>query len=155
MKCRYNKEIIIYLFVGVITTVVSWGAKYIGTFWLDSKIAEQNLGLTIISWMAGVIFGYFANRVWVFQSKEKNMFKEGIKFAGGRLFSGIVEVIVMQIFTVQIKLPNWFSVFICEYIADIESQQKMWYWFCTFWCAVIVTVTNYFFSKKIVFTRKI
>ena len=54
------EEIIAYLIVGGLTTVVSWAAKFLANFLLfDNTMYPtpfQNIVLSIINWTAGVIF---------------------------------------------------------------------------------------------------
>ena len=66
-KC---KEIIRYLIVGVLTTVLSLGVYFglTNTFLNPNKKLELQLA-NIISWFVSVLFAYFANRKYVFESK--------------------------------------------------------------------------------------
>lgn len=155
------QEIINYLIVGVLTTIVSWGAKFIGTFWLDSTIGWQNFILSTINWTAGVIFGYFANRIFVFHSKEKNMFLEFVKFAGGRVFTYFMDVVIMLVLTVWISTPGFFVSILNGVMSIVgkgpsteDLQVKLWYWGATLFSAVMVTITNYILSKVFVFRNK-
>ena len=57
------KEIINYLIVGVLTTLVSLTIYYISVFtFLNPDNAIQLQIANIISWIAGVIFAYITNR---------------------------------------------------------------------------------------------
>ena len=69
---RY-KEIVNYLIVGGLTTVVSLGVYYgcVLTI-LDPEVAVQLQAANIISWIAAVTFAYFTNRKFVFESKNEN-----------------------------------------------------------------------------------
>ena len=94
IKALYLKyeEIVNYLFVGVANTIVSWGAWFACAYTiLDAQIVWQNTVLSIISWVVGVVFGYFMNRIFVFKSKEPNMMKEFLQFSGGRVSGGFVS----------------------------------------------------------------
>ena len=68
IKEKY-KEIIRYLIVGVLTTVVSLGVYYmcVSTF-LTPKSAVQLQLANIFSWVAAVTFAYIMSRFFVFQS---------------------------------------------------------------------------------------
>ena len=67
------EEIIAYLIVGGLTTVVSWAAKFLANFLLfDNTMYPtpfQNVVLSVINWTAGVIFAYFTNRKFVFSTE--------------------------------------------------------------------------------------
>lgn len=138
-KCKalYKKheEIIVYLIVGVLTTIVAWAAKFIANALLyDNTMYPtpvQNTVLSTINWTAGVIFAYFTNRRFVFKSREP-MRKEAPKFVLSRVSTWILDIVVMQILTaLSINLV----------VASVIS-------------AVLVTVANYVFSKLFVFNGK-
>ena len=75
-----HKEIINYLIVGVLTTVVSLAVYYISTFtFLNAENPIQMQIANILSWIAGVTFAYFTNRKFVFESKNKNKVKGATK----------------------------------------------------------------------------
>lgn len=132
---RQHREIIVYLIVGVLTTIVSWAAYAVSKLFLNIEDPIQMQAAVIIRWTAGLIFAYFTNRAYVFQSKTKasNMLKEALSFASSRLVTLVLETIIMQ------TLPSKFGV------ND---------WIATFIAAVVVTVTNYVLSKFIVFRKK-
>ena len=69
---RY-KELINYLIMGVLTTVVSLASYYFCVFTiLDPKDAVQLQIANIISWILSVTFAYLTNRRFVFESHNKN-----------------------------------------------------------------------------------
>ena len=73
------KEIINYLIFGALTTLVNLITKYILLFTiLDPTNGFQLQIAIIISWIAAVIFAYFTNRKFVFESKNQNKLKEFI-----------------------------------------------------------------------------
>ena len=90
------EEIINYLIVGVLTTLVSivvkWGLLF--TI-LDAKNAFQLQLAIIISWILAVIFAYVTNRIYVFKSKSKKIFSEIVSFFGSRIFTLLLEMFVM------------------------------------------------------------
>ena len=136
-KAIYKKyeEIIVYLIVGVLTTIVAWAAKFIANAVLfDNTMYPtpfENTVLSTINWAAGVTFAYFTNRRFVFKSKEP-MRKEAPKFVLSRVSTWILDIVVMQVLTaVNINLI----------VASVIS-------------AVLVTIVNYVFSKLFVFNKK-
>ena len=75
---RY-KELINYLIMGVLTTVVSLASYYFCVFTiLDPKDAVQLQIANIISWILSVTFAYLTNRRFVFESHNKNIAKENL-----------------------------------------------------------------------------
>lgn len=130
------EEIIAYLIVGGLTTVVSWAAKFLANFLLFNNTMYptpfENAVLSIINWTAGVIFAYFTNRRFVFKSHEP-MLKEAPKFVLSRVSTLILDVVVMQVLNVMLGVNLL--------IATVIS-------------AVLVIIGNYVFSKLFVFNGK-
>lgn len=128
------EEIANYLVVGVLTTIVSWGAAWVATWLLDPTVSWQNALINTISWGAGVVFGYFANRKYVFKSTNPEMMKEFLSFAGGRVSTWLLDVLIMEVTVNLLKLP---------------------YWPCKiFISSILVMVANYVLSKLFVFKKK-
>ena len=87
--CIKYREILVYIIVGGMTTVVSWGCKFLwgAIFYPGVTIptVAQNTVLVIVENVTGILFAYFPNRKWVFQSKDPNIFREFTGFVGSRL----------------------------------------------------------------------
>ena len=132
--CKKYEEILIYLIVGVMTTIVSWGAAYLGKLILDTDISWQNTVNNTFSWLVGVLFAYPLNRKWVFKSTNPRIIKEFLGFAASRISTLIMDVVIMWV-TVNIMSMNY-------WIAKI------------FISSVIVTIANYVFSKLLIFKKK-
>ena len=70
------KEVINYLIFGVLTTVVSLVVKYLLLFTIFSADNALQLQIAVvISWIAACTFAYITNRIWVFESKSKEILK--------------------------------------------------------------------------------
>lgn len=132
--CKKYEEILIYLVVGVMTTIVSWGAAYLGKLILDTDISWQNTLNNTFSWAAGVLFAYPLNRRWVFKSTNPKIIKEFTGFAASRISTLVMDVVIMWL-TVNVFSMNY-------WIAKI------------FISSVIVTIANYVFSKLLIFKKK-
>lgn len=132
LYCRY-KEMINYLIVGVLTTVVSLCIYYIAVFtFLDPENSIQLQIANILSWIAGVIFAYFTNRKFVFESKEKNKIKEASKFVLARVITLLMDMFIMFV-GVTLFHGN-------DKMMKLVSQ-------------VVIIISNYIFSKIFVFTK--
>ena len=127
------EEIINYLIVGVLTTIVSWVAYALCKLVINVDNAIMMQVAVLIRWIAGVTFGYFTNRRFVFKSKNPNMLREAVDFTTSRIVTLFLDMFVMWI------LPSVF------HVDD---------WIATFVSAVLVTIMNYIFSKFIVFRKK-
>lgn len=129
------EEIITYLIVGGLTTVVSMVAMFLFNYFaFDNTLYPtemQNLALSVVNWTAGVIFAYFTNRRYVFKSKAP-MLTEIPKFVSSRVITLLMDVIIRQVFA---------ALGIDIIITTIVS-------------AVLVIIGNYIFSKLLVFNKK-
>lgn len=132
--CKKYEEIIAYLIVGVLNTLVSWGAWFLFAYTvLDAQVMWQNVMLSVISWVVGVVFGYVMNRKYVFKSKEPNIWKEFLQFSGGRVSTWVLDA-VMMVLMVNILHIN-------------EAFSKIF-------VSVLVMIGNYLISKLFVFNDK-
>lgn len=131
---KKHEEILVYLVVGVMTTVVSWGAAFMGKLVLNTDISWQNTVNNTFSWVVGVLFAYPLNRRWVFKSVNSKIMKEFLGFASSRISTLIMDIVIMWLTVNVLHMDYW--------IAKI------------FISAVIVTIANYVFSKVFVFKKK-
>lgn len=132
------EEIVNYVVVGGITTVVSIGIKWLLLFTiLNPKNADELQVAVIISWIGAVLFAYVANRIIVFKSKNTNIINEFVKFIGSRLTTLLLEMFIM-----------WF------FITLLGMNTKIWVIIWTLVAQVFIMVFNYILSKLFVFKRK-
>lgn len=130
---RY-KEIINYLIVGILTTVVSLGVYYVCVLiFLDPEDAIQLQFANIISWVAAVTFAYFANRKFVFESKNADIIKEATAFVGSRVATLLMDMLCMFLMVTCIRINDKYAKLFVQ---------------------VIVTTANYVFSKLLVFQKR-
>ncbi|SFG19542.1 GtrA family protein [Oribacterium sp. WCC10] len=128
------RQIINYLIVGGLTTVVSLFSYYICvTTVFDPKSPVQLQIANVISWVAAVTFAYFTNRKYVFESSAENLYAEAVRFYVSRVSTLLLDMAIMFM-TVTFMGMN-------DKVAKLLVQ-------------VIVTITNYIFSKYLVFGRK-
>lgn len=156
--CKKHEEIIVYLIVGVLTTIVSMAACAVARIFLDANNSFQNFLINTIGWVVGVCFAYPLNRVWVFKSKNKRILKEFGGFAASRFSTWMLDVLVMWLFINIISFKDEFIGLLARigYVAEgLELQDKIYFWFVKlFISAVLVTICNYIFSKFLIFHRK-
>lgn len=129
---RKYKSVLLYLFFGVLTTLVN-----IFVFAaLTISIRMQPLIANIFAWIAAVTFAYFTNRIWVFHSEaegSRELLKECISFYMGRLLTLVLEEGVL-ILGINLMHQNEMAV---KLIAQF-----------------LVVIANYFVSKLLVFRQK-
>ena len=155
----FTREIVSYIFFGVLTTAVNlltfyvfkelfirigWdgvfnslltsagGDKAIELFADGSEYLDANT----IAWVAGVIFAFFTNKLFVFESKSWKpsvAAKEFIGFVGARILSFLAESLLMFL---MVTILSW---------SDIIAKIIV---------AVVVIIMNYVFSKLFIFKDK-
>lgn len=129
---KKNKEVLMYLLFGGLTSVVcvvSFGIFHL-TFGMDELIAN------VISWIFAVTFAFVTNRIWVFHASTDSVVdfvKQMVAFYGGRVLTLVIEELMILLF---IKLLQWPSMSV-----KVAAQ-------------VVVIVLNYVISKLFVFRKK-
>lgn len=123
-------ELVTYIFFGGCTTLVSFGVQYLSL--LAGFPTSVN---TTLSWIFAVLFAFFTNRIWVFNSPTKGFLpfiKQLFAFFGARLFSFLVELAIMMVLVSWLGFP------------------EMW---VKVGASVIVLILNYILSKLVVFKK--
>lgn len=146
---KQYREIISYLFWGVMTTVVSWATYSIFIILLqDVEYMISLMGLqlpltvlisNVLSWICAVLFAFVTNKIWVFQSKEWKQqvwIPELGKFVSARVVTGILEMVAV---------PLLVGMGLNQTILDIEGMVAKVI------VSVVVVLLNYVFSKLFIF----
>ena len=141
IKCKEiytkNEEVIVYLIMGVLATIVNIAVKYLLLFTvLDAKSALQLQIAIIISWVAAVLFAYVTNRKYVFKSKSKKILKEFFSFIVARIITLLMEMLIM-----------WF------FITLLKMNSNIWVVIWTVISQALVIIFNYIFSKMFIFKK--
>ena len=135
--CIKYREIIVYLIVGVLTTLVAWGCKFLWNFifYAGTKFptVAQNSVLSVVENVSGIAFAYPTNRRWVFQSKNPNILAEFVSFVSSRAATWILGWLLNMLLVNVLGV----SVFISTVVVG-----------------VLVVIGNYVFSKLLVFRKK-
>lgn len=136
IKLLYKKykEIINYIIVGGMTTVVGLGVYYILVISVLDPLKPVELQIAnVCSWVGAVAFAYFTNRKFVFESQNQNKVKEASKFVLSRVATLFIDMGGM-FFLVTLYRVN-------DKVAKLMIQ-------------VVVIVVNYLLSKLIVFKKE-
>lgn len=140
------KELINYVFFGALATVVSIVSFKIFDVMLG---ADLYLVSNIISWIITVIFAYFTNKIWVFESKSWKanvLVREIISFFGARVFSLVVEEAGLWLLIDILSMGG-----ICWTILGFNITGNL---IAKVIMQVVVVILNYIFSKLIIFKKK-
>ena len=128
-----NYEMIMYIVCGVLTTAVNYVTYFLvprpGTQF-DVVIANS------IAWITAVIFGYFVNKTFVFESTSwapKTVLREFFSFVAARLLSFGFETLLLY---VTVTCLHW--------------NEPLW----KILANIVVLIMNYIASKFFIFKKK-
>lgn len=127
LKKILNKETILYLIFGVLTTIIN-----ILTFSIMERLTTNLLFNNTVAWICSVLFAFITNKNIVFQSTG-NKLKELFLFFGARIVSLLFDNALIFILIEKLMLNNILSKIIVN---------------------VFVVVINYILSKLIVFKKE-
>ena len=137
MKKKYiekliNIEVILYLFFGVIATILNIVLFYL--FVIEWKMSTS-LG-NILDTIICVLFQYFTNRIWVFKSSNKGKIaiKEFFQFIIARSITAIID---------QIFIVIGVDIVVVKFISS--SQQSIFSIGIKILSNIIVVILNYIF----------
>lgn len=150
-----TREIISYLFFGVLTTLVSWVSYAVFiriipdsvnsfTSSIPESVAEsfKIFICSVLSWIISVLFAFVTNKLFVFESRDRSaavVARELLSFTGSRIITGVIE---------WFGTPLLVSIGLNRVIFGTEGL------LAKIIVSVIVVILNYVFSKIIVFRRK-
>ena len=119
---------------------IVWGlattALNVGFFVLFRHLGVPLTPAVILAWFLSVTFSYFANKKMVFQDHStgfKAILKSMLLFYGSRAFSGLMDVVLMNLF---VKVFGW-----NELISKLINE-------------VLVSTFNFLFCFLVVFRKK-
>ena len=99
------------------------------------NVTDSSSAATAAAWAAAVIFAYFTNKIYVFESKDwqaGTLVREVLQFFGARVLSGLITLWLMRVLVgAQMN----------EYLAKILTS-------------VFNLVFNYVASKLLIFRKK-
>lgn len=132
------EEVINYLIIGGLTTLVNLIVKYALLFTvLKAENPVQLQIAVIVSWIIACLFAYITNRKIVFKSKSEKIIKEFVSFVTARLITLGMEMLIMYIFVTVLRLNSNLWVVVWSIVAQ-----------------VVVVVANYVFSKLFIFKKE-
>ena len=124
---KRHKEVLLYLFFGVLSFLIS-----IGTYALFTEVLHINVLIAnIFAWIFSVSFAYITNRIWVFNENAtgvKSILIEIVKFVSARLASLAVEELILYIFITRMRLNSMIVKIAATSIVIIlnYASSKLW-----------------------------
>lgn len=159
---KKQREVLMYLIFGVLTTLVNFITYYL------LGLAFASISLTVrlfsypvdilmlinqtIAWVVAVTFAFLTNRAWVFCSKGP-FFKEMVAFFSARVASLILFELLLVALLIYI-LENGFNIPKDSIFLTFAGLEFNWVFPAKIVNSVFVVVSNYFFSKWFIFTKK-
>ena len=157
------KELVVYIFYGVLSTLVDMGT-YQGLEWLFRPRWGDHSYLfsTLVAFVVATVFAFIVNKLFVFKQKSwehRQVLHEVWTFFAARLFSFLIGVL----FTVVVFdliwphceawfTPLWLRV---PYVTEILDSKDAFRLLSKFTLiGILVVILNYFFSKWVVFKKK-
>ena len=140
-----NKETILYVVFGILTTVVNYVV-----FLLCYNVLFNDKGslyANVIAFVVAVLFAFIVNKLFVFESKSWSLSvlkKEIPAFLAARIGSFLIEEFGLFVAEKILKLNNFEICKIGDTVIDGVVAAKLV-------LAVIVVLLNYIFCKFIVF----
>lgn len=91
-----QREIFLYVLFGAMTT----GVNFLFYVILTRGFVVLPMTSTIAAWFLSVLFAYITNKFFVFQCcHTKNIWLELFSFYAGRLFTGVLDVVMLYVLT--------------------------------------------------------
>jgi len=128
----WNNSVLRYIFLGGCATLVNLGCYYILRMTTSLNLNVAN----VISVAVAMMFAYFTNSTFVFQSEAntfKEKFSEFVKFISARLVTMVIEVGGVWLMADVLHINDYIAKFVIQ---------------------VIGLVLNYILSKFFVFSKK-
>ncbi len=134
MHYQLHAEFWNYCIVGVSATILTLGIYFTLVHTVLSPMIPLEMQLAnIISWFLGVLVSYLANRTFVFHSKNPHILREAGGFFFSRIVALLMDMAVMFLMVTKLRCMD-------------EAAKAV--------STVVQTVSNYFFSKFLVFQEK-
>lgn len=129
---KKHKEILMYLFFGGLTFVVS----ILSYAFFNITLSMNELIANVVSWIIAVTFAFVTNRIWVFDAPTNTMsefMKQMLSFFGGRVVTLVIEEIILLVFITVLHFASM--------PVKVVAQ-------------IVVIALNYIISKLLIFKKE-
>ena len=151
------REFIVYVIVGFSTTAINLAISFV----YNAIFGEAGWHLTInttIAWLIATTYAFFMNKLVVFRSKDlhaKTLLIEGGEFFGARLFSWALETAGLNLMCKVLGFEAMtFAFVVTNGAATVFQIPLTGFTFSKLCMLVITTISNYIFSKFVIFRKK-
>ena len=126
---REHRELVSYVFWGALTTTINYAVYFPLRQFMYYAYAN------VCAWAAAVLFAYFSNKIFVFQSRDwswRVALRELWQMVAARIFSGLLEQGILMLFVEALHYND----------ATVKIVAN-----------VIAIIVNYVLSKWIIFKK--
>lgn len=126
-----KREVIYYLFFGVMTTMINFLSLWV----FNVALGVNEIGANTLAWIVAVTFAFITNKYFVFGSKSTNfllVLKEAFSFYSGRFLTLILDNLFIFVFVSVMD----YNLFLIKCITEF-----------------MIIILNYIFGK-IIFSKK-
>ncbi|MFU2206741.1 GtrA family protein [Streptococcus pluranimalium] len=140
IKKLLNNEVISYLIFGALTTLV-----YLVVRTIVFSLSQQATLSAVIANTIAILFAFFTNDSLVFKQEKAGWRKRLVTFAGARLFTLLIDLVLA--FTLVEQFPNLIGQFVNHDLAKVNLIESLI-------AQVSIVIVNYIISKYLVFKNK-
>lgn len=143
---RRHREIVSYVFWGVMTTAVN----YVTYLLLTGGLHVYYLTSNVIAWAVSVLFAYFVNKLFVFESRDwawRVALRELWQMTASRLFTLVLEMGILWFFVDLLRCGQLTVPLPGGALLHGDAVVKLG-------ANVVVVIVNYVLSKFIIFKKK-
>lgn len=139
IQSLFENEILLYLFFGLATTLVSILSRLV-----IYQLTHQELLATGLANSIGILFAFSTNDRLVFKQTKKNRFIRLVKFSLARLSTFLLDLFLTFLFVTQ--FPHIIGQFVNENIDKINAIE-------TIIAQILIIIINYILSKVYIFRK--
>lgn len=139
MQKFFNNEILVYLFFGLATTLVSILSRLV-----ICQLTHKELLATALANIIGILFAFITNDTIVFKQARKNRLIRLVKFSLARLSTFLLDLLFTFLFVTQ--FPHIIGQFVNENLDRINAIE-------TLLAQLLIIILNYVLSKVYVFNK--
>ncbi|RSK07832.1 GtrA-like protein [Streptococcus oralis] len=139
IKTFFDNEILSYLFFGGATTLISILSRLV-----IYHISHQEILVTVLANIIGILFAFITNDTIVFKQKRKNWPTRLAKFFLARLSTLGLDVLLTYIFVTS--YPDIIGQFVNDQLDQVNTIE-------TLIAQILIIILNYIFSKVYVFYK--
>ncbi len=145
MRRFLNRETLLYVAFGLLTTLLNYGVFYL----CYHPLGWSALAANFLAFAAAVLFAFAANKFFVFRSKSLNaaaLLREFFEFIGARLLTFLIEEAGLWLSEGPLALGRYRLQWGALSLDGVMAAKLA--------LAIVVVLINYFLCKLLIFKKK-